>query len=209
MSYVGNVHLKSEEKFSRVLGVPSLFLSIGLTPLLLLDFLCSCFANVVLQCLTYTRPVAAYLLEGGHSEDCKSFSTKHFDWRILFCNIWFYSSCPHFDYSVWVLKMFRVSASVIVERYCEFLCLYFPLFWLFLTPVCFATGKRDDWCFMCELQSHLWKVRQSHNPFSPIRILSRIRNIGNHLGYGRQEDAHEFMRYANYYGGQSFTWITG
>lgn len=31
----------------------------------------SCFANVVLQCLTYTRPLTAYLLNGCHSEDCK------------------------------------------------------------------------------------------------------------------------------------------
>ena len=31
----------------------------------------SCFANVVLQCLTYTRPLAAYLLEGHHKkEEC-------------------------------------------------------------------------------------------------------------------------------------------
>lgn len=58
----------------------------------------------------------------------------------------------------------------------------------------FAIGKRNDWCFVCELQSHVHKVRHNQNPFSPIRILSRIRNIGNHLGYGRQEDAHEFMR---------------
>ncbi|KAG0616996.1 hypothetical protein M758_5G157300 [Ceratodon purpureus] len=86
----------------------------------------SCFANVVLQCLTYTRPLTAYLLNGCHSEDC----------------------------------------------------------------------KRNDWCFICELQSHVCKVRHNQNPFSPIRILSRIRNIGNHLGYGRQEDAHEFMRFA-------------
>ena len=34
-------------------------------------FLYSCFANVVLQCLTYTQPLAAYLLEGVHSEHCK------------------------------------------------------------------------------------------------------------------------------------------
>ena len=34
-------------------------------------FLYSCFANVVLQCLTYTQPLAAYLLEGIHSEHCK------------------------------------------------------------------------------------------------------------------------------------------
>ena len=33
--------------------------------------LCSCFANVVLQCLTYTRPLTAYLLNGCHGEDCK------------------------------------------------------------------------------------------------------------------------------------------
>lgn len=31
----------------------------------------SCYANVVLQCLTYTRPLAAYLLQGYHSEHCK------------------------------------------------------------------------------------------------------------------------------------------
>jgi len=55
-------------------------------------------------------------------------------------------------------------------------------------------GRRDDWCFMCELQNHVYKVRHSQNAFSPLRILSRIRNISNHLGYGRQEDAHEFMR---------------
>jgi len=31
----------------------------------------SCYANVVLQCLTYTRPLAAYLLQGYHSQHCK------------------------------------------------------------------------------------------------------------------------------------------
>eukprot|EP00249_Psilotum_nudum_P008207 c21118_g1_i1 orf=82-2181(+) len=86
----------------------------------------SCFANVVLQCLTYTRPLAAYLLQGIHAEKC----------------------------------------------------------------------QRNSWCLMCELQCHVNRVRESQIPFSPIGILSQIRNIGNHLGYGRQEDAHEFMRFA-------------
>lgn len=31
----------------------------------------SCFANAVLQCLTYTRPLAAFLLEGTHSTFCE------------------------------------------------------------------------------------------------------------------------------------------
>ncbi|KAJ7525990.1 hypothetical protein O6H91_17G077000 [Diphasiastrum complanatum] len=86
----------------------------------------SCFANVVLQCLTYTRPLAAYLLLGSHHQEC----------------------------------------------------------------------QRNDWCFMCELQDHIRRVFRSEDAFSPIRILSRLRHIGNHLGYGRQEDAHEFMRFA-------------
>ncbi|KAF9661996.1 hypothetical protein SADUNF_Sadunf18G0007300 [Salix dunnii] len=86
----------------------------------------SCFANVVLQCLTYTRPLVAYLLEKGHQTEC----------------------------------------------------------------------RHDDWCFLCVFQSHVERASQSTLPFSPINILSRLTNIGGNLGYGRQEDAHEFMRFA-------------
>ncbi|XP_058113861.1 ubiquitin carboxyl-terminal hydrolase 18-like isoform X2 [Magnolia sinica] len=57
-------------------------------------------------------------------------------------------------------------------------------------------GNRNDWCFLCELQCHVHKVSQSLHPFSPINILSRLPNIGGNLGYGKQEDAHEFMRFA-------------
>lgn len=32
---------------------------------------CSCYANAVLQCLTYTPPLNAYLLQGLHSKACK------------------------------------------------------------------------------------------------------------------------------------------
>ncbi|KAI3426517.1 uncharacterized protein J3R85_009868, partial [Psidium guajava] len=56
--------------------------------------------------------------------------------------------------------------------------------------------RRNDWCFLCELQNHLERASQSRHPFSPINILSRLPNIGGNLGYGRQEDAHEFMRFA-------------
>ncbi|KAG8636438.1 ubiquitin carboxyl-terminal hydrolase 18 isoform X2 [Manihot esculenta] len=86
----------------------------------------SCFANVVLQCLTFTRPLVGYLLEKGHQREC----------------------------------------------------------------------KRNDWCFLCEFQDHVERVSKSSHPFSPMSILSRLPNIGGNLGYGRQEDAHEFMRFA-------------
>ncbi|CAL9063189.1 unnamed protein product [Musa banksii] len=56
--------------------------------------------------------------------------------------------------------------------------------------------KQNDWCFLCELQLHIKRASESRHPFSPINILSRLPNIGGNLGYGRQEDAHEFMRFA-------------
>lgn len=55
---------------------------------------------------------------------------------------------------------------------------------------------RNDWCFLCELQTHIERATQSPHAFSPTNILSRLPNIGGNLGYGRQEDAHEFMRHA-------------
>ncbi|RDY08579.1 Ubiquitin carboxyl-terminal hydrolase 19, partial [Mucuna pruriens] len=86
----------------------------------------SCFANVVLQCLSFTRPLIAYLLEKGHHKEC--------------CH--------------------------------------------------------NDWCFMCEFETHVKKAMLSSQAFSPMNILSRLPNIGGTLGCGRQEDAHEFMRFA-------------
>ncbi|KAK4422393.1 Ubiquitin carboxyl-terminal hydrolase 19 [Sesamum alatum] len=98
----------------------------GYPPCGLLNCGNSCFANVVLQCLAYTRPLVAYLLEKGHKKEC----------------------------------------------------------------------QMDDWCFLCEFQNHVERASQNLAPFSPINILSRLPNIGGNLGYGKQEDAHEFMRFA-------------
>ncbi|KAH9309652.1 hypothetical protein KI387_037563, partial [Taxus chinensis] len=84
----------------------------------------SCYANVVLQCLTFTRPLAAYLLQGDHAGYC----------------------------------------------------------------------KMKNWCLMCDLEHLILTARQSKSPVSPTRILSRIQRMRTHLGYGRQEDAHELLR---------------
>ncbi|KAE9585669.1 putative ubiquitinyl hydrolase 1 [Lupinus albus] len=98
----------------------------GPSPCGLLNCGNSCFANVVLQCLSFTRPLVAYLLEKGHRKECS-------------CN---------------------------------------------------------DWCFLCEFETHVERTRLSSQSFSPMNILSRLPNIGGTLGYGRQEDAHEFMRFS-------------
>ncbi|KAL2498906.1 ubiquitin carboxyl-terminal hydrolase 19 [Abeliophyllum distichum] len=86
----------------------------------------SCYANAVLQCLAFTRPISSYLLEGLHSKTC---------------------------------------------------C-------------------KRDWCFMCEFENLILKGQELRSPLSPIRILSQIQKIGSHLSHGREEDAHEFLRYA-------------
>ncbi|XP_027329818.1 ubiquitin carboxyl-terminal hydrolase 18-like [Abrus precatorius] len=98
----------------------------GFPPCGLLNCGNSCFANVVLQCLSFTRPLVAYLLEKGHHRECC-------------CN---------------------------------------------------------DWCFLCDFENHVERTRLSSQAFSPMNILSRLPNIGGTLGYGRQEDAHEFMRFS-------------
>ncbi|XP_021755587.1 ubiquitin carboxyl-terminal hydrolase 18-like [Chenopodium quinoa] len=56
--------------------------------------------------------------------------------------------------------------------------------------------RRNEWCFLCELEMHMTKASRSQQPFSPINILSRLPSIGGNLGHGKQEDAHEFMRFA-------------
>ncbi|KAI0495868.1 hypothetical protein KFK09_022175 [Dendrobium nobile] len=86
----------------------------------------SCFANAVLQCLAFTRPLTAYLLEGFHRAKC----------------------------------------------------------------------SRRGWCFTCEFENLILKGKQGQSPLSPVGILSRIDRIGSHLAHGREEDAHEFLRYA-------------
>ncbi|KAM7275372.1 hypothetical protein ACFE04_017238 [Oxalis oulophora] len=96
----------------------------GFPPCGLLNCGNSCFANVVLQCLTSTKPLVAYLLDQGHQ------------------------------------------------------------------------SRHNDWCFLCEFQTHVQRASRSQQPFSPIGILSRLPNISGNLGNGRQEDAHEFMRFA-------------
>ncbi|KAF8406084.1 hypothetical protein HHK36_008164 [Tetracentron sinense] len=55
---------------------------------------------------------------------------------------------------------------------------------------------KKEWCFTCEFEGLVLKVKEGKSPLSPIGILSQIQSIGSHLGHGREEDAHEFLRYA-------------
>ncbi|KAM7514506.1 hypothetical protein LguiA_004089 [Lonicera macranthoides] len=86
----------------------------------------SCYANAVLQCLAFTPPLTAYLLQGLHYQTC----------------------------------------------------------------------EKNDWCFICEFERLILRMKEGTSPLSPVRILSQIQNFGGNLSNGREEDAHEFLRYA-------------
>ncbi|XP_044475523.1 ubiquitin carboxyl-terminal hydrolase 16-like isoform X2 [Mangifera indica] len=86
----------------------------------------SCYANAVLQCLTFTPPLTAYFTQGLHSKEC----------------------------------------------------------------------VKKEWCFTCEFENLILKAKEGKSPLSPIGILSQLQSIGSKLGNGREEDAHEFLRYA-------------
>ncbi|KAF9687378.1 hypothetical protein SADUNF_Sadunf02G0087300 [Salix dunnii] len=50
-------------------------------------------------------------------------------------------------------------------------------------------------CFSCEFEILILKAKEGKSPLSPAGMLSQLQNIGSQLGNGREEDAHEFLRY--------------
>ncbi|XP_062452590.1 ubiquitin carboxyl-terminal hydrolase 42-like [Rhea pennata] len=86
----------------------------------------TCFLNSVLQCLTYTPPLANYMLSGEHSQSCRA----------------------------------------------------------------------QGFCMLCTMETHVNQVLFcSANAIEPTAVFSDLRRIGEHFCFGRQEDAHEFLRY--------------
>ncbi|KAF5456010.1 hypothetical protein F2P56_025528 [Juglans regia] len=77
-------------------------------------------------------------------------------------------------------------------------CLAFtpPLTAYFLQGLHSKACVKKEGCFTCEFESLILKAKEGNSPLSPIGILSQLQNIGSQLGHGREEDAHEFLRYA-------------
>lgn len=88
----------------------------------------TCFLNSALQCLTYTPPLANYLMNGDHKKKCK---------------------------------------------------------------------MNGQFCMLCSLQQHLSNsFSNTGHSIRPMCILKNLRLIAKHMHFGRQEDAHEFIRYS-------------
>ncbi|CAC5406039.1 USP36_42 [Mytilus coruscus] len=59
-----------------------------------------------------------------------------------------------------------------------------------------SSCKQAGFCMMCELQRHIKRCYENYgNAIKPQSILQKLRLIAKHMHWGRQEDAHEFLRY--------------
>lgn len=55
-------------------------------------------------------------------------------------------------------------------------------------------------CVICGMRATLMATQKSGGaPIKPWQVYSKLRLICRHLTPGRQEDAHEFLRYLEYY----------
>ncbi|KAM9258218.1 ubiquitin carboxyl-terminal hydrolase 36 [Cariama cristata] len=86
----------------------------------------TCFLNSAVQCLTYTPPLANYLLSKEHSRTC----------------------------------------------------------------------QQDGFCMMCTMENHtIQAFANSGKVIKPVSFIRDLKKIAQHIRFGRQEDAHEFLRY--------------
>lgn len=59
-----------------------------------------------------------------------------------------------------------------------------------------STCKINQFCMLCEMEKHIKRVKNSNGaPIKPVSIVQRLKYINKSFQFGRQEDAHEFLRY--------------
>ncbi|NWW93517.1 UBP36 hydrolase, partial [Rhynochetos jubatus] len=58
------------------------------------------------------------------------------------------------------------------------------------------TCHQGGFCMLCVMQNHVIQVfANSGNVIKPLSFVRDLKNIAEHIRFGRQEDAHEFLRY--------------
>ncbi|KAL0324952.1 UNVERIFIED_CONTAM: Ubiquitin carboxyl-terminal hydrolase 16 [Sesamum radiatum] len=76
-------------------------------------------------------------------------------------------------------------------------CLVFtpPLTAFFIEGIHLKACEKKGWCFTCEFEKLVKKAKEGNSPLSLVSIMSQMQCIGSHMGNGREEDAHEFLRW--------------
>ncbi|KAH9833725.1 cysteine proteinase [Rhodofomes roseus] len=55
---------------------------------------------------------------------------------------------------------------------------------------------KGAFCMACNLRTVMFESHQKQRPFAPYPITTKLQVIAKHMKRGRQEDSHEFLRYA-------------
>ncbi|EOA16034.1 hypothetical protein CARUB_v10004163mg [Capsella rubella] len=78
-----------------------------------------------------------------------------------------------------------------------FQCLMFtpPLTAYFLQQLHSRACPNKEQCFTCGFEKLVLKAKEGKAPLSPNGLLSQLKSIGIFLGNGKEEDAHEFLRF--------------
>ncbi|KAG7541626.1 Papain-like cysteine peptidase superfamily [Arabidopsis thaliana x Arabidopsis arenosa] len=78
-----------------------------------------------------------------------------------------------------------------------FQCLMFtpPLTTYFIQQFHSRACTKKEQCFTCGFEKLVLKAKEGKSPLSPNGLLSQLHNIGIFLGNGKEEDAHEFLRF--------------
>ncbi|RUS28674.1 hypothetical protein BC938DRAFT_481581, partial [Jimgerdemannia flammicorona] len=129
----------------------------------------TCYVNSVLQCLTYTPPLANVLMSGEHGKSCK--------WTV------FDSLHRQITLGIGVPQCFRKN--------------FLSYFFIPRPPgaTLDLTGTSPNTCMMCELERHVVRIfsGKSDAAFYPDNIVRKLNRVASHFQVRKQEDAHEFM----------------
>lgn len=59
-----------------------------------------------------------------------------------------------------------------------------------------SSCKINQFCMLCEMERHIRRIKSSNGTsIKPVSIVQRLKYINKSFQFGRQEDAHEFLRY--------------
>ncbi|KAG6739853.1 hypothetical protein POTOM_057468 [Populus tomentosa] len=149
----------------------------------------TCFLNSVVQCLTYTEPLAAYLQSGKHQNSSIAWMAPQrrvFEMEEVISLL--HSSVPYGH------ELSGKSGEQLLSQFSSGLTYTEPLA-AYLHGVkhqnsCHVAG----FCALCAIQKHVSRALQSSGrSLVPKDLVSNLRCISRNFRNARQEDAHEYM----------------
>lgn len=156
----------------------------------------TCYLNSVLQCLTYTPPLANFCVLNLHSNTCKLFlessasplpplvTRKCFRLQLVEVCLWVVFCC---------CRCFRQYLARVMMSWCD--CHTHMKVFIYAGNQ--YNSKNNSNCPFCFLEKRIQRSLTSEGAIdAPVKIHNRLQHFAKHFRNGRQEDAHELLRYA-------------